>query len=81
MSELQTTFENTVQRLILFYLLGKVLCFYYLSDPPLFILFLLLLFPVVCHDKDAEEAVDDGESHDQRVEAVAELLSETITKK
>ena len=30
--------------------------------------------PVVRHDEHAEEAVDDGERHDQRVETVAQLL-------
>ena len=36
--------------------------------------------PVVGHDKRAEEAVDDGERHDQRVETVAQLLSEESRK-
>jgi hypothetical protein len=40
------------------------------------LIILIRLFPVVCHNKDAEEAVDDRESHDQRVEAVAQLFSE-----
>ena len=30
--------------------------------------------PVVRHDEGAEEAVGDGEGHDQRVETVAQLL-------
>lgn len=30
--------------------------------------------PVVGHDEHAEEELDDGERHDQRVEAVAQLL-------